>query len=114
MGCPLYHIKFASKDQSPTPAARAYRHCPGLRAPHLLNRLNVVAPDPPSGNYIGIDGDVVNRAPIFQTIGGLTAGDSYQLQFYQAGRRSLISNCAQRVINQPRRQRMTRSGEIGE
>jgi hypothetical protein len=40
--------------------------------------------DPPTGNYVGDDGDPVFQAPIFQTINGLTVGRTYSLQFYQA------------------------------
>lgn len=48
------------------------------------NGLSSPAADPPAGNYIGDDGDAIYRAPLFQTINGLTAGDSYVLTFYQA------------------------------
>jgi hypothetical protein len=38
----------------------------------------------PTGNYVGIDGDPVFQAPIFQTINGLIVGETYALEFYQA------------------------------
>jgi hypothetical protein len=41
--------------------------------------------DPPTaGNVIAIDGDPLYTATLSQTINGLTPGQSYQLQFYQA------------------------------
>ena len=65
-----------------TPGSLLFRGTGGV-AFNNFNGLNVAAPDPPSGNYIAIDGDATYRAPIFQSV-GLTAGDSYELQFYQA------------------------------
>jgi hypothetical protein len=50
-----------------------------------FNGLNTPASDPPGGgNYIGDDGDPFYRAPLFQTITGLTPGGQYLLTFYQA------------------------------
>jgi hypothetical protein len=50
-----------------------------------FNGLNVTLPDSPGGgNIIGDDGDVNYRAPLFQTISGLTVGATYNLSFYQA------------------------------
>lgn len=49
-----------------------------------FNGLNTPAADPPSGNYIGDDGDPTFRAPLFQTINGLTPGHEYVLNFFQA------------------------------
>jgi hypothetical protein len=47
--------------------------------------LETPAPDSPAGgNFIGDDGDIIYRAPLFQTISGLTAGKTYDLTFYQA------------------------------
>jgi hypothetical protein len=47
--------------------------------------LNVALPNSPDGgNMIADDGDVSFRAPLFQTIGGLTPGAAYDLTFYQA------------------------------
>jgi hypothetical protein len=46
--------------------------------------LSTPAADPPTGNYIGDDGDPFFRAPFFQTINGLTPGQSYVLGFYEA------------------------------
>lgn len=41
--------------------------------------------DPPGGgNYIGDDGDFIYSSSLYQTINGLTMGDSYSLSFYQA------------------------------
>jgi hypothetical protein len=41
--------------------------------------------DPPGGgNYIGDDGDFIYNSSLFQTINGLTVGDSYALSFSQA------------------------------
>jgi hypothetical protein len=50
-----------------------------------FNGLATPAPDSPAGgNFIGDDGDVIFRAPLFQTISGLTPGATYDLKFYQA------------------------------
>lgn len=50
-----------------------------------FNGLSSPAADAPGGgNTIADDGDVVYRAPVFQTINGLSPGDSYVLTFYQA------------------------------
>jgi hypothetical protein len=47
--------------------------------------LNVFLPNSPDGgNMIGDDGDATYRAPVFQTINGLTVGTTYDLTFYQA------------------------------
>jgi hypothetical protein len=47
--------------------------------------LNVALPDSPDGgNMIADDGDPNYTAPLFQTIAGLTAGQTYDLTFWQA------------------------------
>jgi hypothetical protein len=42
-----------------------------------------------TGNYIAIDGDPTWTAPLYQTITGLTPGQSYTLTFYQAAAQQL-------------------------
>jgi hypothetical protein len=48
------------------------------------NGLWGIADSPGGGNMVAIDGDPEFTAPLFQTISGLTAGDEYKLQFWQA------------------------------
>ena len=38
-------------------------------------------PDPNGGNFIALDGDTQYNGPLFQTVHGLTAGDTYTLSF---------------------------------
>jgi hypothetical protein len=66
-----------------TPGSLLFRGTNGV-AWNSFNSLAGTIADPPSGNYVGIDGDPTFEAPIFQTINGLTPGDTYRLQFYQA------------------------------
>lgn len=47
--------------------------------------VNVSLPNSPGGgNMIADDGDATYRAPVFQTINGLSVGGTYNLTFYQA------------------------------
>jgi hypothetical protein len=46
---------------------------------------------PTAGNIIAIDGDQTYTASLSQTITGLTPGESYQLQFYQAAAQQLAT-----------------------
>ena len=46
------------------------------------NTMPATSPD--GGNFVAADGDPNYSAPFFQTISGLTAGQTYTLTFYQA------------------------------
>jgi hypothetical protein len=66
-----------------TPGSLLFRGTNGV-AWNSFNGLAGTIADPPTGNFVGIDGDPVYQAPIFQTINGLIVGKSYTLEFYQA------------------------------
>ncbi len=49
-----------------------------------IGLAGTIANSPDGGNFVALDGDSTYRSSIFQTIAGLTAGDTYQVSFFQA------------------------------
>ena len=67
-----------------TPASLLFPGTNGV-AFNNYNGLYSASDAPLGGNTVAIDGDPVYRASIFQTVGGLTAGNKYTVTFQQAG-----------------------------
>ncbi len=67
-----------------TPSSLLFANTNGRAWNGGIGLAGTIANSPDGGNFVALDGDSYYRSSIFQTITGLTVGDTYQVSFYQA------------------------------